>query len=42
VTGEGDFTLGMKLSELVKADQLVSDYELTGLMTWPGLHYRKP
>jgi hypothetical protein len=42
VTGEGDFTLGMKLSELVRSDQLVSDYELTGVMTWPGLRYRKP
>ena len=42
VTGEGDFSLQMTLSDLIRLNQLESDYDVKGFATWPALRYRTP
>jgi hypothetical protein len=42
ITGEGDLSLQMTLSDLTRLDQLESDYDVKGLATWPALRYRTP
>jgi hypothetical protein len=42
VTGDGDFTLRIILSEITSFEKLEAEYDLAGLATWPGLRYRTP
>jgi hypothetical protein len=42
VTGEGDLSLRLTLSDLTRLNQLESDYDVKGLATWPALRYRTP
>jgi hypothetical protein len=42
VTGEGDLTIQLTLSDLTRLNQLESDYDVKGQATWPALRYRTP
>jgi hypothetical protein len=42
VTGEGDLSLRLTLTDLTQLNQLESDYDVKGLATWPALRYRTP
>ena len=42
LTGEGDISLQLTLSDLTRLNQLESDYDVKGLATWPALRYRTP
>ena len=42
VTGDGDFTLRIQISDLTRFERLEAEYDLTGLATWPELRYRTP
>jgi len=42
VTGDGDFTLRIQISDLTRFERLEAEYDLAGLATWPELRYRTP
>ena len=42
ITGDGDLTLRMTLTEMTHLDQLESGYDLKGFATWSALRYRTP
>jgi len=42
VTGDGDLALRITFSEMTRVEQLESDYDVKGLVTWPALRYRTP
>ena len=42
VTGDGDFTLRIQISDLTRFERLEAEYDLVGLATWPELRYRTP
>jgi hypothetical protein len=42
VTGDGDFSLRITLSDLAGFERLEAEYDLAGLATWSSLRYRTP
>jgi hypothetical protein len=42
VTGSGDLSLRLTLTDLAHLNQLESDYDVKGLATWATLQYRVP
>jgi hypothetical protein len=42
VSGDGDLTLRLTLTEMTHLDQLESEYDVKGLATWPALRYSTP
>jgi hypothetical protein len=42
VTGEGEMTVRLVLSNLVNFERLEAEYDLTGVAAWSGLRYRTP